>query len=277
MTQHPQRQDRLGRPPLDEHEPHQQDDGRGQDHDARRRVPVPHHAALEQPEQQQRTADREQDRAAVVDPVAGLVRDLLLEPADQHPGGRDPERDVHEEDPPPGDEVREHTAEGRADERRDPPDAGDVALHLGPLRDRVDVADDRHADRLDRARAQPLHEPERDQRRHAPGEPAQHRPEHEQPDAEKHDRLPAALVRELAVDRHRHGLGEQVDREQPGELGESAEVRDHGRYGGGQDRRVDRDQSDAQHHREQDRASLRPEPDARPVDPLGSHITNQCM
>ena len=83
---------------------------------------------------------------------------------------------------------------------------------------------------------------------------------HEDPDADQHDRLAADEVGELAVDRHRHGLGQQVDREQPRELGEPAEVVDHRRDGGREDRRVDRDQAGAQHHGEQDRAALAAQP-----------------
>ncbi len=271
LAEHPQRQDRFDSAALDQDERNQQNAGRGQDRDARHRVPVPHHAALEQSEQEQRTADREQDRAGVVDLVAGLLADVLLEAAGQYPGGRESERDVHEEDPAPGDVVGEDPAQRRPDERRDAPDAGDVALHLGPLGHRVDVADDRHPDRLDRAGAKPLDQPERDQSRHAPREPTQYRADHEQPDAEQHDRLAAAQVGELAVDRDRDCLRKQVDREQPRELGEATEIVDDGRYGGGQDGRVDRHQPDAQHHREQDRAALRSKPHPRPVDLLSSH------
>ena len=63
------------------------------------------------------------------------------------------------------------------DHRRDGPDAGHVALDLGPLLDGVDVADDGHRRRLDRAGAQSLQRPEGDQRRHAPGEAAEDRAE----------------------------------------------------------------------------------------------------
>ena len=69
------------------------------------------------------------------------------------------------------------------------PDAGQVALRLRPLGEGVDVAGDGDAHRLHRARAQPLQRAEHDERRHAPGEPAQDRAEQEQRDAEQHDRL----------------------------------------------------------------------------------------
>ncbi len=83
--------------------------------------------------------------------------------APQHPAGRDAQRQVDEEDPAPGQVVGEDAAQCRPDERGHGPDAGDVALHLGALGQGVDVADDRHAHRLHRARAEALDEPEDDE------------------------------------------------------------------------------------------------------------------
>ena len=101
--------------------------------------------------------------------------------ASQHERGGGADRDVDEEDPAPVDVVGEDAAERGPDHRGDAPDAGDVALHLGPLGQGVEVADDRHRHRLDGARTEALQRPEDDQRRHAPGEAAEHRAEHESP------------------------------------------------------------------------------------------------
>ena len=73
--------------------------------------------------------------------------------------------------------VGEDAAERRPDERGDRPDRREVPLHLRALGDGVDVTDDRHADRLHRAGAEPLDEAERHEAAHRPGEPAQQRPE----------------------------------------------------------------------------------------------------
>ena len=111
---------------------------------------------------------------SVVDGVLARL-DVLVEAVPHHPRGRDAERQVDEEDPTPGQVVGEHPAEGRPDDGGCGPDAGDVALHLRALGHGVDVADDRHAHRLHRAGPEPLHEPEDDERRHAPGDAAQQR------------------------------------------------------------------------------------------------------
>ena len=94
-----------------------------------------------------------------------------------------------------------------------------------------------------------------------PGDAAQDRADQEQADAEQHHRLAAEQVGELAVDRHGDRLGQQVDREQPRELGEAAEVGDDRRHGGGDDGRVDRDQADRQHQGDEERTSFRSEAD----------------
>jgi hypothetical protein len=187
---------------------------------------------------------------------------LLLEPAPQHPRRDGAERQVDEEDPAPRQVVGEDAAQRRADERRDRPHGREVALDRGALGHRVDVPDDRHADRLHRAGSEALEQPERDEAAHRPGESAEQRAEHEQPHAEEHDRLATDDVGHLAVDRHRHGLGQEVDGEQPRELAQPTEVAHDRGHRCGEDRRVDGDQPGAQHHREQDRATLAAQPDA---------------
>jgi hypothetical protein len=232
-AEHPAGQDGLGRPPLDQPEDDQQDRPAHQGADAGRREPSPPHPALQQPKNQQGRPGDEQGRTGHVDPMT-LTIDLLIELAEQRPGGHQAERHVDEEDPAPVEKVDEHSAEGGADHRRDGPDTGHVALDLGPLLDRVDVPDDGHRGRLDRAGAQSLQGAEGDQRRHAPGQTAQDRAGDERPDPDQHHRLAADLVGELAEDRHGHGLGQQIDREQPRELGEAAEIVDDRGDGGGQ-------------------------------------------
>ena len=202
VPQQPERDDRIGRPPLDEHEHPEQDGAAGQDGDALRRPPRPGLAALEQAEDEQRQRDGEHHRAGVVDLRTAPV-DPLVEPQADRRRGDQAQRDVDEEDPPPVDVLREDPAERRAHDRRHRPDAGDVALHLRPFLERVEVTDDRHRHRLDRAGAEPLHGAERDERAHARGESAEDRADEEQADADEHHRLAPEDVGELAVDRAR--------------------------------------------------------------------------
>ena len=145
------------------------------------------------------------------------------------------------------------------DHRRDRPDAREVALHPRALGDRVDVAHHRDRDRPDRSGTEPLHDAERDERRHRPGETAEDRADQEQPDAEQDDGLAPQHVGELRIHRHRDRLGEQVDREQPRELREAPEVLHDRRHRRRQDRGVDGDQATRHHDREQKGSSLRTE------------------
>ena len=183
-----------------------------------------------------------------------------MKAASRHSGMFDPE------DEPPAQQLGEHATEGGAHHRRHAPHARDVPLHLRALPQRVQVADDGHPDGLYGARAEALQATGHDQHRHAPGQAAEHRPEQEHRDAVVHQRLAAELVRELAVDGHGRGLGEQVDREQPGELPEAAEVRHDRRHRGGHDGLVERHQGRREHHRHQDRAALRAQPHVTTTD-----------
>ena len=107
------------------------------------------------------------------------------------------------------------------------------------------------------AGAQSLQRAEGDQGRHAPGQTAEDRAERRTaPTPISMIGLRPTWSENLREDRYRHGLGQQKDREQPGELGETAEIVDDRGDCSGQDGRVDGDQTDAEHHREQDRSAL---------------------
>ncbi len=143
------------------------------------------------------------------------------------------------------------------DDRGRAPHAGDVALHPGPLLHGVQVADDGDRHRQHRTGADALDRPGDDQGRHAPRDAAQDRAGHEHRDAEEQHRSPPDDVGQLAVQRHRHGLRQQVDGEQPGELREATQVADDRGHGRRDDRRVERDQRRRQHQRDEDRARAR--------------------
>ena len=259
-AQDPQGEDRLGRPPFHEHEGDEEHGAGGEHGDARGRGPGPGLAALQDTEDEQGHRAHQQDRARVVDAVPATLDAFVEVPPDQH-AGEEAERHVDEEDPAPEVQLGEEAAERRSDDRGRAPDAGDVALDPGPLRDGVDVAGDGDRHRLDRAGAEALQGTEGDERRHAPRQAAQDGTQQKDPDAEQHERLSADRVGELRVDRDRHGLGEQVDREQPGERGEPAELADDRRNRRRQHRGVDGDEPRRHHEGEQDRTAFRPEPD----------------
>jgi hypothetical protein len=249
-TQHPQREHRFGGAALDQHEGAEQH-GAGREHgDARRGVPRPGLATLQHAEHHQAHAAGEEEGSEVVDAVRPAVHGLVEVPHEQR-GGEQAQGHVDPEDPAPRTQLREHPAQRGADDRRDGPDTGDVALGGGALGDGVDVAGDRDRDGGDRAGAQALDHPEGDEGGHAPGQPAQHAADEEQADPEQDDRFAADRVGELRVDRDRHGLGQQVHREQPRELGEPADVADDRRHGGREDGRVDRDQARGHHQGQQ--------------------------
>ena len=217
--------DRLGGVPLDQHERDQQHrpDGAGSATPG-----TDAHAHAWPPSSTPRISSVSPmvsgDAPRVVDLRRAAV-DRFVEPPHDHPRGQHAERDVDEEDPPPGDVLAEDAAERRPDHRGDPPDAGQVALDLGAFLDGVEVADDGDGHRLDGAGAETLHGPER---RSAPAcsrrRPHRTEPTRNSRDAEQHDRLAAEQVGELGVDRHRDRLRQQVDREQPRELREAADV-----------------------------------------------------
>ena len=247
---------------------HEHDQQQGADDeraDARHRQPLPRVPALQQREDQQAHARGQQQAAGPVDAVARAL-DGLVQVPDQQPRRRQAQRDVDEEDPVPA------TGTRRTPRRASGPTTDEMphTLAMYPCAlarsgDRVDVARDGDRHRLHGPGAQPLHRAERDQRRHAPREPAEDRAEQEQADAEQDHGLAADGVRELGVDGDAHRLRQQVHREQPREAGEAAEVRDDRRHRGGQDRRVDGDQAGGHHDRDQDRSALGPEADTARV------------
>ena len=106
-------------------------------------------------------------------------------------------------------------ADGRAEQERDAEHEAEEALVLAALGGREEVADDRERDREERAGAEALDAAEQHELPHLLAQAGQRRADEEQRDAADQDRLAAVQVGELAVDRHGHGRGEQVDRDRP--------------------------------------------------------------
>ncbi|MCY1229358.1 hypothetical protein D9M72_417220 [compost metagenome] len=172
----PRRQDRLGRPALDEDEYGEQDCSAGEYGNADGGGPVPRLAAFEGPKNDQRQRASQQARPQIVDPVPGAL-DILVERSAQHPPCEEAQWNVHEEDPAPHAKCRKHSTERRPNDGGHRPNARKVALHLRPLSQRIDIPSDRDRHRLDCARAQALQYTERDEGRHAPGHSAEDRTE----------------------------------------------------------------------------------------------------
>ena len=114
------------------------------------------------------------------------------------------------------------------------------------------VADDREADREQRARAEALDAPEDDQLGHVLAEARQRRADQEDRDADHQHRLAAVEVGQLAVERHRDRRCEQVDRDRPGQQRLAAEIRDDRGQRDRDDRLVQRAEEEPEQDREED-------------------------
>ena len=146
--------------------------------------------------------------------------------------------------------------------RGDAEHAGHQPLHVRALGRRVDVAEDRGGDRLHAAGAEALQRAEQDQRQHVAGEAAQRGTDQEQAGADIEHLLAAVDVGKPAVDRNAHRLGQQIDREHPGEQIEPTEIGNDRRHRGGDDgafhrRHECRHQAGGEHQRAASRGRVR--------------------
>jgi hypothetical protein len=193
-------------------------------------------------QEQEHDRDGKQHRAGEVQPVvATLHRFVVVE--GEHGGAPQSHRDVHVEDPPPGEPVHDGAAEHRPDQARNAPDRAEDPLDPRPLVHVEEVSHDGDGDGLDGAGAQTLDRPEEDEHVHAPGVPAEEGPAEEQGDPREHHRFAAVQVGQLAVDGQGHGRREHVGREHPGVKVNPAQVPhrrghrrgDHGHLHGGEE------------------------------------------
>src|SRR6185295_10734890 len=155
---------------------------------------------------------------------------------------------VEEEDPAPGKDVRDDSAQQRTDEARQRPDSREGSLDTPAFLQLVDVADDGDGLGHHAARAEPLDGAE-DHQLH---ERARGAGERRAGEEERHRHLVGALaaveVGELAEERHRGGGGQQVDGEDPTVAGNPAELAHRRRHRRGHGRRLQR----GEEHAEQD-------------------------
>ena len=97
----------------------------------------------------------------MIDPTAA-AGPLLVQGGEESGGGERADRQVEPEDPGPGKMLDDEPAGEWAKNRRQRPDARQPALDLRPFVGGIEVADDGHRGRLDRAGANALNEPEGD-------------------------------------------------------------------------------------------------------------------
>ena len=184
----------------------------------------------------------------VVDPLA-----RRRQRGREHEEGDRAEREVDVEDPAPRQVCREEATEQRSGDRGEAEHGAEQARVAPALARRDDVSDRRLRAHHQPAAAEPLHGAERDQLVEVLADPAQRRPEQEDPERHLQHDLAAVHVAELAVERCHDGLGEQVRRHHPREVVEPAEVADDRRQGGRHDRLVERgEEHDEQQAREHD-------------------------
>jgi hypothetical protein len=167
--------------------------------------------------------------------------------AGDHGQRHEPERQIDVEDPAPGQLIDEEAAEQRPDQSRQAPNAAEQPLIAPPLARRNEIADHRDRRHHQAAAADPLHEAEGDELDHVAAQAASSRPRQEHHDRRLQDDLPSVEIAELAVDRRDDGRGEKIRRDDPGEVGQAAQLADNGGQRGRDDRLVERREQQNQH------------------------------
>ncbi len=261
--------DRIVDPGLDQQESDHRNRGAAQQRENGRRGPT-RRPPPAQRQQQRHEGGQQQARAGEIDASADPVRQARH--LDQHHEQRQPrQRQIDIEDPPPARDFqtrqmdRGQVGEEAADQRTD--DAGETehrseqAAHLGALSGRIEVGDHSEGRGDQAGAAQTLDRPEHDQLRHAAadqrqiaelaGQPAQHRADHKQGDADDEDRLAPKDVRQLAVDRHHHRRGQQIGGRHPRIEIQARQLRHDPRHGRGDDGLVERRQQEDDHQGDQ--------------------------
>jgi hypothetical protein len=137
----------------------------------------------------------------------------------EHPG-RQPDREVDEEDPVPAEQVGEDAAGEQADRCAGRGDEAVDADRLGPLH-RLREQRHHHAQRHRRGHraADPLDEPGGDQQLLAAGQPAQQRGHREHRQAGHEDPLAAEQIAQPAGQQQQAAEGDQVRVDDPREVG----------------------------------------------------------
>ncbi len=186
----------------------------------------------------------------------------------------DGDRQIDPEDPAPCQMIDEEAAENRTDDARDGEGAGDVGLVAAALAGRDDVGDRRMRHRQQPAAAQPLEGAKADELRHRGGEAAQHRGQQEDHDGDLQHDLAAVEVGQLAVDRRCRRRGQEIGRNDPGEMLDAVEIGRNARQRRRDDGLVERGEEHAEHQADQDDDRLAMVETARGR--LGVRQSRQC-
>ena len=231
---------RLGRPPLDPHQP-PSEPGSGPVGEPRPR-PAAGHPGLADGEHQQRDRGHQQNGTGVVDgaPHAG---GRVPQGGPHRHRGQDAERDVEIEHPAPGEQRGDVAPRERPRDRGDSPHRAQQPLRAAPLFQRVVVGDDAHSQRHQTAGAEPLQRPEHDELRHGAGRAGEGGAQQKDADAPQIEAPPSVQIGELAPQRNRDRRRQQVGGEHPAVPGEPAELlgdgrhcrRDDGHFDGGEE------------------------------------------
>ena len=201
MREHAQVDHRRARARLDDAPEHEEDDGEREDAEEERRPPAPV-LALGQREHQRDQPAGEEQRARHVDLRRRADRRLGHVAGDEDERERDRDR-AEQEEVAPGEVVDDQPGEHDPEAAADAPDRREQADPDLHLLGRELVADDREAEREERA-AGARDDPERDQRPEAPGERSAETAGEEEPEADQQQPLLAELVAEAAEDRRQH-------------------------------------------------------------------------
>ncbi len=126
-----------------------------------------------------------------------------------------PNRQIDVEDPVPGQQVRDETAEHGGDYAADGINGDDGTLPATAFRGRHQIADDDLAERQQPARAHALHGAKENELRQSARGAAQYRAQQEHEYGAVQHRPASVVVAELAVQRHGTGRGEHIGRDHP--------------------------------------------------------------
>ena len=149
------------------------------------------------------------------------------------------QRQVDVEDPAPSKMIGEEPAQERTADGGDGEDRPHVALVAAAVAWGDDIANRSLRHRNDAAGAQPLHRAGANELQHAVSRARKRRPDEEDDNRELEQQLAPKKVAELAVELgHRRRRGQQVRRDNPGQVLQPAQLADDCRQRGGDDRLV---------------------------------------
>ncbi len=240
----------MAGPAFDDNERRQQHGRRGQ--------PWEHDRGRATHRHQQAGDAAEQQRGA--EPVhfrLGGARARWIRDGD-HRCRQDTERQIQVEHPAPRQRVGDIAAHERAGNRRDAPDAAEQRLGACALFERVQFADDRHAERDDGAGTHSLDRAKHDQLRHRCRGAGEGGSRDEDGDAGEIQPAAAVQIGQPPPDRHRRCRRQQVRGEHPAVVREAAEGGDDGRHRGPDHGGLERAEAHPEQQARRDRPAAAP-------------------